>query len=198
MIYHLVRVILFIVLFLILLFYFHRKQRLSKEIVQRYFFLMVVACLVSFQLPVEQFVLTYPSVEKAFSYRYNPDSLIEVVQNDSTAVVIYTPDNKSISFCSMQKKKNGWKADAFSVFHIYYKSYQKTFLYEVTIPGQSKMFLFVTQPFSIPNVTDNYNSEFKPVTFSLNGVRSDLFYTVISMPNPEYTLTVDGESFRLN
>ena len=198
MIYHLIRLFIFIVLFSILIFYYHRKHRLVKANILRCFWIIVIACLISFQLPIEQLFLTYPSVEDAFTYRYSPNSLIEVVQNDSTAVVIYTPDNESISFCSMQKEKKGWKVDVFSIFNVHYKSYKKTFIYEIIIPQQSQMFLFVTQPFTIPKVTDNYNSQFIPISFYLNGMRSDLFYTVIDLPNPDYMLIVDGESFILN
>lgn len=144
MTYYLVRIIICFVLFLAIILFNLIKKTFALKNAIGIFVLLFVSCYFSFYIPItaEYFFMKYSSIEDAFSYGHNVNSLIKVVQKDDMAVVIYTEDNKSISFIPMSQKEGKWKIDPLSAFHYQFKYYKTTYIYEITFPIQTHTFIF--------------------------------------------------------
>lgn len=202
MIYYLVRILFFAVLFFALLGYpIYRKRNLSKRTLYRSFWILVAACLISFHMPLEYLFVRYASIEEAFSYGHSPNSIIEVVQKDDIAVVVYTQDNKSISFYPLYKEKRGWKIDLIKTFYTPHKFYNFNFVYDFTFPKQSDAIIFIINSsfvYNSPKISDNQHSNFFPITYQLNNNEHLIYYAILPTMNENYSITINQDSFKLN
>lgn len=200
MFYYLVRIIIFLVIFLTITFINIRKKSFDKKNIIRYFLIVIAGCLISFYMPVEYSFLKYSSIEKAFSYGHNSNSFIKVIQNDDMAVAIYTRDNKSISFFPLNKDDDTWRINPLNSFYLQSRTYKTNIIYEVSFPTQTKTFIFIMQPSFIlntPKISDSHNSQFSPITFSLSNIQYGIYYSIVPTPDQNYIITVNGESFTL-
>lgn len=200
MIYYLVRIIIFLIVFLVIILSKLKKKAFVLKNAVRTFIVVFIACYLSFQIPAEYVFMKFSSFDEAFSYGHNPDSLIKVVESKNMAVIIYTQDNKSISFYPIDKEKGAWKIDPIKSYYTPHKFYNFHIIYEFTSSNQADTFIFFVDPaflLSTPKISDTRNSKFTPISFDLNGTHWILYHTITTPPDQKYTITVDGESFTL-
>lgn len=200
MVYYLVRIIIFLIIFLATIFFRLKKKTFIIRNSVRTFIIVFIVCYLSFQIPVEYVFMKFSSYDEAFSYGHNPNSVIKVVESKNMAVILYTQDNDSVSFFPIDKEEDRWKIDPVKSYYTPHKFYNFHVIYEFTSSNHADTFLFFVNPsflLNTPKISDTRSSRFTPIEFDLNGTHWIIYHTITTPPDKNYTITVDSDSFAL-
>lgn len=204
--YNIVRVILSIILLSFLaagvLFIFRsqiRRKRLCSILLAVLLFVIYILFTI---VPIEEPFLTFPTVEKAFHYKYDYEIALTVEGNESTQVICNFGQNKGYYGAVLPKTEKGWKPeiqwDKKTVGKIFESNaivllqrYKTTDDFYLTIQSASGM----------DELYDNRNTEFQSLTgpsFLGKKVAPGYYYAYLDGVDGNYVLTIDGQEIKFD
>lgn len=179
--------------------YWIRKIRAVKSKPYRIItILIVVLCILSFYIPVENLFITFTSLESAFKYT-NFDTIKLVVEGQGSDMVICNDGNNSKHI--IPKTDKGWKMEVGNKL-LKFRNYE-TISMAVYQDKYSKdcYIIILDMTNKIFDVFDNQNSIFyyDTLEYDVNGdINYDYYsYAYINNFDEKYTLTVNGEEIVL-
>lgn len=201
--YGIVRIFVFILLFLGFFILYKRHKRVLKvKLIVISFVVAMIFCSLSFLAPIENLFITFSSPQNVFNYSVMGD-INEVVEGRNSALILYTYKG-SESNSIIPKVKGGWKIGTSLTYEeVFSKTLQsdseKVFMISVyRCKHTNDYYVLVSDIFSksIISISDNKNSMFQRNKSPIDSSTS--YYSYIDNIGQNYELTIDGEIIHIN
>lgn len=207
MLYLLVRIVAIVVLSLIFLMSFKRVllglKRKNKMILLGIF---LISNYILLLFPFENMILKFNSPIDAFNYMYFNQNVIQVIEDNNCAFIVYGQDGSSVSYTTVQNQDGKWKIHSpYTTSNIRIKGFDKYIVVTYHVEGSNKTLIVVSEgnlskSKSDIEISDNKNSQFK--SFFSKYKHVDYYtvfnYTVINTNINDYQLKINNESLKLN
>ncbi len=172
--------------------YLFRKKGLKLKIVKG------IGCIIGFLIilimPFENLFLKFDTPEQAFNYGGNNWTIIDTIENEKSALIIYDENGSTFSTL-VRKSGDKWKAaflpedqDLFSL------GMEGTVLITRERNSNNFYIMIAVDP-DIKSVTDNQNSNFE--LFSKTSMRNH-YVTYVENCTDNYIIDIDGSKYQVN
>lgn len=206
--YLIIRIIIIVVLLILLNLLVKKVIDISN--VRKYRIIMIVLFIFIFYIicliPFENMIINFKSPNEAFKYMYGNKNIIQVIEDNNYAFIIYGEDGSSVSYTHLQNKDGGWKIHNMLNFgNVIFKNingYQID-IYNIKNPNRK---LIIIREGNLPEakcdfiISDNKNSTFKNFYSKYKYVNyyTVFYYTIIDSTNKNYQLNINGQSISIN
>ena len=162
---------------------------------------VIVLFYTSLYLPIEENWVRFDTPEEAFEYTYFNKKILQVIEDEECAFIVYEDSNMGVMYISLDKEDGQWKMhNAYSAYSINLKPLGYESIIYVTNSDCSKTLIIIEEYFLKTNqgrkiIEDNLNSEFKcfHTLRESTGQYTVFTYTVIEANIDNYELRLDGE-----
>lgn len=198
--FYIIRWLIFFLLLIITIIVMKKmKKAINPRRIIQLICIAVICTMISCIFPIERPFVRFNSPQKAFGYALNSNNLLKIVQNEDMAVAIYN-NNGGTSFVLLDRDDRGWKMNASNTDNIQISSTGMFRIITAKSLLHSKMMIFVQsssydQKDNIwPRVSDSYGSKFQEFDYRFNESTFKYFYTVITTPVTNYSISINGKS----
>ncbi len=176
-----------------------RRKRLCSILLA---VLLFVIYILSSIVPIEEPFLTFPTVEKAFHYKYDYEIVLIVEGNESTQVICNFGQNRGYYGAVLPKTEKGWKPE----IQWDKKTVGKVFASNAIVLLQrykttDDFYLTIQSASGMDELYDNRNTEFQSLTgpsFLGKKAAPGYYYAFIDSVDKNYILTIDGQEIKFD
>ncbi|WP_444643210.1 hypothetical protein ACRQU7_01535 [Caproiciproducens sp. R1] len=201
--YGIVRIFVFILLFLgFLVIYKKHKKILKKKLIVISFLVAMVLCTGSYFIPVENRFITFSSPQHVFNYSVLGD-MNTVIEGKNSALILYTYQGGEVHTV-IPKIKNGWGIGTSLISEeVFSKTWQgdnqKICMISVYWCKHTDDYYVLVSDISskdLINISDNRNSIFQKNKSSIDP--STTYCSYVEGIGQNYELTIDGEIIHIS
>lgn len=196
-------IIIFIIMLIIIIVYlFLIKKHTKKRIC-----ILIIALLIIYQLimiiPIEEYFIKFNTLEEAFNYSYNGYQIIQVIEKDEYAFVVYSNDGGTTrQYTHFIKNGNKWEVTSPNVGSTKIKATSKGFsIVTNRIKEKNSMFVcigYLDTLYKNPDIRDSINSNFMlEKEFETAKFKSYSRIAIIENVPEDYYLIIEGEKIEI-
>ncbi len=212
MIFPIIRIILSVIIgfliYIIINFCFHRKRD-RKLIVSCVFSTIIIYVILCF-FPFENLFYSFPTPQAAFEYQTDGGDIIDVIEGNESAVIIYSKENNT-SFYVTKKSDSGWKLGSMILGipvkfgDVNLESSKDFSMILCKAPNTTESILIIdeyTYPTLHSNtvITDSQGTTFEQLPILREGdkLSNTIFhYAVVQSNDPNYEVIINGERVKI-
>lgn len=171
---------------------FTLKNKTTRLKVLKIIFSVFMALIIII-MPFENLILKFDSPEQAFKYAVSNSTVIKIIENENTALVIYD-DAGDVKATIINNSQGKWKA-SFLPNNQSLSRLKDSGIILITRERQiNNFYVMIAVRSEVKSVSDNMNSSFE--TFSLNDKWTN-FVTYVESCNNNYIIKIDGDEYKI-
>ena len=160
---------------------------------------VIVLFYTSLYLPIEESWVRFDTPEEAFEYTYFNKKILQVIEDEECAFIVYEDSNMGVMYISLNKEDDKWKMhNAYSAYSINLVHLDNSTIIRVDSDNNKNLILireYLDTNISNKLIEDNQNSEFRCFSILREKARKYVIYTytIIDDAIDDYELRLDGE-----